>query len=169
MSKLVGGVPSSKLNLRENADISRWLNPRHSEGAVQHPVSMETPSASLFPRRTPEWYSGPCLSGKVNGVSPGPDPREARVREAAEHLLATEKLHSQKCKDDDEQEKEEQQADDGFHGVEKRDHQVPERCPVPANRGQRWDGASGWARAVATEPTFPVCPPPQPPSASPHL
>lgn len=98
-----------------------------------------------------------------------PHPREARVREAAEHLLATEKLHSQKCKDDDEQEKEEQQADDGFHGVEKRDHQVPERCPVPANRGQRWDGASGWARAVATEPTFPVCPPPQPPSASPHL
>lgn len=67
---------------------------------------------------------------------PGLDPREADVGESAEHSLSTKELHSQKGKDDDEQEKEEQQADDGFHGVEKRDDQVPERCPVPANRGQ---------------------------------
>ena len=81
---------------------------------------------------------------------PGLDPREAEVREAAEHSLAAEELHSQKGKDNDEQEKEEQQADDGFHGVEKRDDQVPERCPVPAKRGQGWGMGfrlgPGWRR-----------------------
>ena len=79
---------------------------------------------------------------------PGLDPREAEVRGSAEHLLATKELHSQKGKDDDKEEKEEQQADDGFHGVEKRHDQVPERCPVPANRGQGWGGGGqagpGW-------------------------
>lgn len=71
---------------------------------------------------------------------PGLDAREADIRESAEHSLSTKELHSQKGKDNDEQEKEEQQADDGFHGVEKRDDQVPERCPVPANRGQGLGG-----------------------------
>lgn len=88
---------------------------------------------------------------------PGLDAREADIRESTEHSLSTKELHSQKGKDNDEQEKEEQQADDGFHGVEKRDDQVPERCPVPANRGQGLGGGgSGCARAAAAKPTFPT-------------
>lgn len=68
------------------------------------------------------------------------DLRQAEVGESAQHLLAAKELHSQKGEDNDEQEKEEQQADDRFHGVEKRDDQVPERCPVPANSGQVGEG-----------------------------
>lgn len=89
------------------------------------------------------------------------DPREA---EFAEHLLAAEELHSQKGEDDNEQEKEEQQADDRFHGVEKRDDQVPERCPVPANRGRVGEGGqagpaeptSQWAAGGSTLVPFPA-------------
>lgn len=104
------------------------------------------------------------------GWVPGPDLREAEVGEAAGHLLATKELHSQKCEDDNEQEKEKQQADDGFHGVEERDDQVPERRPVPAEGGRRWGGRSGRARVAAAEPTFLTCwkcPPPHP--HVPHL
>lgn len=186
---MVGGVPSSKLNLWENTDISHWPRPRCPEGVAQHLVSRATSPASLSPRRTPVWYPRSSLSAREDGPSrprggqcaqgrwvsasggteygtwgvPGPDPREAETGHAAEYLLAAEELHSQKCEDDDEQEEEEQQADDGFHGVEERDDQVPERRPVPANRGRRWGGGSGWARAAVAEP---ACPPPRCPSPS---
>lgn len=67
---------------------------------------------------------------------PEPDPREPGVGIPGKDLLAAEELHSQEGEDDDEQEKEKQQADDGLHGVEERDDQVSERCPVPADRGR---------------------------------
>lgn len=69
------------------------------------------------------------------GGGSGLDPREAEVGDPTGHLLAAKELHSQKGEHYNKEEKEEQQADDGFHGVEKRDDQVPERRPVPADRG----------------------------------
>lgn len=88
------------------------------------------------------------------------EPREAAVGVSAEHLLAAKELHSQKGEHNDEQEEQKQQADDGLHGVEKGDHQVPERRPVPANRG-RWGWGvwlgppAGWRRPVLALPPPP--------------
>lgn len=53
-----------------------------------------------------------------------------------EHSLSSKELHPQQSKDHDEQEKKEEQADDGFHGVEEGDHQVPQGVPVSKRKQQ---------------------------------
>lgn len=58
------------------------------------------------------------------------------------YSLSPKELHPQKGKDDDEEEEEEEEADDGLHGVQEGDHQVPQGSPVPA-RAEPGCGAVG--------------------------
>lgn len=58
------------------------------------------------------------------------------------HSLPAKELHSQQGEDHDEEEEEEQQADDGLHGVEEGDDQVPEGRPVPATEAGRGEAAT---------------------------
>lgn len=63
------------------------------------------------------------------------------------YSLSPKELHPQKGKDDDEEEEEEEEADDGLHGVQEGDHQVPQGSPVPA-RAEPGCGGRGGTRAM---------------------
>ena len=52
-------------------------------------------------------------------------------RLAKSHSLSTKELHAQQGEYHDEKEKEKEQTDNGFHRVQQRHHQVPQRGPVP--------------------------------------
>ena len=47
------------------------------------------------------------------------------------HSLSTKELHAQQGEYHDEKEQEKEQTDNGFHRVQQRHHQVPQRGPVP--------------------------------------
>lgn len=96
VSKLVGGVPSSKLNL-EKKKITCNESYQNTVQVSKH---------EFWSLR---WY-----------------------------LLSTKQLHPQQGKDHDEEEEEEKQTDNGFHGVQQRNHQVSERSPVPEVDKGKW-------------------------------
>lgn len=76
----------------------------------------------------------PRCGGGVPGWDSNPLPR---------YSLSPEELHPQKGKDNDEEEEEEEEADDGLHGVEEGDHQVPQGSPVPAGAELGWGDGGG--------------------------
>jgi len=112
---LVGGVPSSKLNLGgggSGGSPTPTRCPQQGTGAQGHP------------------HAG------VQGGPGGPRPPPG-------YSLSPEELHPQKGEDDDEEEEEEEEADDGLHGVQEGDHQVPQGSPVPARAEPGWGAAGG--------------------------
>lgn len=69
-------------------------------------------SSSLF------WVPGGCFQLS---------PERKRIR----YLLSSKELHPQQSKHHDEEEQQEEQTDDGLHGVQQGDHQIPQGIPVP--------------------------------------
>lgn len=53
-----------------------------------------------------------------------------------DYSLSSKELHAQQSEDHDEEEEEEEQADDGFHGIKKGDHEVPQRVPISERKQQ---------------------------------
>ena len=51
-----------------------------------------------------------------------------------DYSLSSEELHAEQSEDHDEQEEEEEQADDGLHGVQEGDHEIPQRVPVSVRK-----------------------------------
>lgn len=72
-----------------------------------------------------------CACVWINGKR-----RTKRGTGQRDYSLSSEELHAQQSKDHDEEEEEEEQADDGLHGVEQRDDQVTQRCPIPDKNRQ---------------------------------
>ena len=83
------------------------------------------------------WVSGGSEQGK--GGRPWAGPQGSRSQEK---LLSTywppKSCIPRRAKTTMNRKRRNNRLTDGFHGVEKRDDQVPERCPVPAKRGQGW-------------------------------
>jgi len=52
------------------------------------------------------------------------------------YSLSSEELHAQQSKDHNEEEEEEKQADDGLHGVEEGNDEVPQRIPISDRIGR---------------------------------
>lgn len=51
-----------------------------------------------------------------------------------DYSLSSKELHAQQSEHHNEEEEEEKQADDGLHGVQEGDHEVPQRVPVPERK-----------------------------------
>lgn len=54
------------------------------------------------------------------------------------YSLSSEELHPQQGKHHDEEEEEEEQTDDGLHGVQEGDDQIPQRVPVPVRKQREY-------------------------------
>lgn len=53
-----------------------------------------------------------------------------------DYSLSSKELHAQQSEDHDEEEEEEEQADDGLHGIQEGDHEVPQRVPISERKRQ---------------------------------
>lgn len=72
------------------------------------------------------------------------------------HSLSSKELHAQQGKDHNKEEEEEEQADDGFHWVEQRHHQIPQRVPIPTQKCSSYSVKR--AIYTTTEYSFPIIP-----------
>lgn len=52
------------------------------------------------------------------------------------YSLSSKELHAQQGKHHDEEEEEEEQTDDGLHGVQEGNDEIPQRVPVPVRNMQ---------------------------------
>lgn len=71
------------------------------------------------------------------------------------YLLSPKQLHPQQSEDHDEEEEQEEKADDGLHGVEEGDHQVPQGVPVPERQEEEVTPARP-PNSVSHSPRLPV-------------
>lgn len=116
VSKLVGGVPFSKLNLR--GKNGKAIRKKKTTMAKKTRLDLQVKNTRK----------------SVNQREPISQTNEIEMRK--QHWLSPEELHAQQGKDNYEEKEQEEQADDGLHGVQQRDHKVSQRSPVPARQRQ---------------------------------